>query len=142
FVGEGPEREALETLVRERGLHDRVRFLGALPRESLPDYYASADAFLFPSLTETQGLVQVEALAAGLPVLAADLPQNRDVLGGCARLLAPNAGSFALAMEGAVLAVATREEMLVVARRFDARTLAVRCIELYHEAIARLATPA
>lgn len=142
FVGDGPEREALEALVLERALTDRVRFLGTLPRESLPDFYASADAFLFPSLTETQGLVQVEALAAGLPVLAADSPQNRDVLGGCARLLAPNAGSFALAMEGAVLAVATREEMLVVARRFDARTLAVRCIELYHEAIARLATPA
>ncbi len=142
FVGEGPEREALETLVRERELHDRVRFLGALPRESLPDYYASADAFLFPSLTETQGLVQVEALAAGLPVLAADSPQNRDVLGGCARLLAPDARSFALAMEGAEIAVATREGMLEVARRFDARGIAARCVEIYQEAIARLATPA
>ena len=142
FVGEGPEREALETLVRERGLHDRVRFLGALPRESLPDYYASADAFLFPSLTETQGLVQVEALAAGLPVLAADSPQNRDVLGGCARLLSPEARSFALAMEGAEIAVTTREGMLAVARRFDARGIAARCVEIYQEAIVRLATPA
>ncbi|NNM99128.1 MAG: glycosyltransferase [Candidatus Eremiobacteraeota bacterium] len=142
FVGDGPEREALEALVRERALTDRVRFLGSLPRESLPDFYASADAFLFPSLTETQGLVQVEALAAGLPVLAADSPQNRDVLGGCARLLAPDAHSFARAMEVASPAEATREEMLVVARRFDARTLAVRCIELYQEAIVRLATPA
>ncbi len=142
FIGEGPEREALEALVRERALGDRVCFLGALQRESLPDYYASADVFLFPSLTETQGLVQVEALAAGLPVFAADSPQNRDVLGGCARLLPPDARSFALAMEGAEIAVATREEMLAVARRFDARGIAVRCVEIYQEAIARLAAPA
>ncbi len=142
FIGEGPEREALEALVRERALGDRVCFLGALQRESLRDYYASADVFLFPSLTETQGLVQVEALAAGLPVFAADSPQNRDVLGGCARLLPPDARSFALAMEGAEIAVATREEMLAVARRFDARGIAVRCVEIYQEAIARLAAPA
>jgi len=142
FIGDGPEREALEALVRERSLGDRVRFLGALPRQSLPDFYASADAFLFPSLTETQGLVQVEALAAGLPVLAADSPQNRDVLGGCARFLTPDARSFARAMEAASPMVATRDEMLAVARRFDARALALRCIEIYQEAIARLATPA
>ena len=142
FIGDGPEREALETLVRERALQDRVRFLGALPRTSLPDFYASAEAFLFPSLTETQGLVQVEALAAGLPVFAADSPQNRDVLGGCARLLAPEAGSFAAAMDAEVPAVVTREEMLAAARRFDARGLAARCVEIYQEAIARLATPA
>lgn len=142
FIGEGPEREALEALVRERSLGERVCFLGALQRESLPDYYASADVFLFPSLTETQGLVQVEALAAGLPVFAADSPQNRDVLGGCARLLPADARSFALAMEGTEIAVATREEMLAVARRFDARGIAVRCVEIYQEAIARLAAPA
>ncbi|MGC8484953.1 MAG: glycosyltransferase [Candidatus Baltobacteraceae bacterium] len=142
FIGDGPEREALEALVHDRALEDRVRFLGALARTSLPDYYASADAFLFPSVTETQGLVQVEALAAGLPVFAADSPQNRDVLGGCARLIVPEARSFALAMEAESPAVVSREEMLVAARRFDARSLAARCVEIYQEAIARLATPA
>ncbi len=142
FIGDGPERDALEALVRDRGLEERVRFLGALPRRSLPDFYASADGFLFPSMTETQGLVQVEALAAGLPVFAADSPQNRDVLGGCARLLAPDAQSFALAMAADSPPVVTREEMLATARRFDARSIVVRCVEIYQEAIARLATPA
>ena len=57
----------------------RTRFLGVVAREDLPDLYASADAFVMPSTTETQGLVQAEALAAGTPVIAADAPQNRDV---------------------------------------------------------------
>ncbi len=142
FIGDGPDRDALEALVRDRGLEERVRFLGALPRRSLPDFYASADGFLFPSMTETQGLVQVEALAAGLPVFAADSPQNRDVLGGCARLLAPDAPSFALAMAADSPPPVTREEMLAAARRFDARSIVARCVEIYQEAIARLATPA
>ena len=60
---------------------DRVRFAGALARERLPDVYASVDAFLFPSTTDTQGLVLAEALAAGLPVVAADSEASRDVLG-------------------------------------------------------------
>ncbi len=55
---------------------------GTLPRERLPDVYASADAFVFPSTSETQGLVLAEALAAGLPVVAADSEASRDVLTG------------------------------------------------------------
>ena len=66
-VGEGPHRPALEERARRLGVAGRVRFVGNLARERLPDVYASADAFSFPSTTDTQGLVLAEALAAGLP---------------------------------------------------------------------------
>ena len=57
----------------------RVRLLGFLPEESLPDFYASLDVFVLPSVNslEAFGLVQVEALMLGVPVIASDLPGVR-----------------------------------------------------------------
>jgi glycosyltransferase involved in cell wall biosynthesis len=56
-------------------------FVGARPHADLPTIYSSADVFLFPSLTDTFGLVLVEALACGLPVAAFPAPGPRDVIG-------------------------------------------------------------
>jgi glycosyltransferase involved in cell wall biosynthesis/predicted metal-dependent phosphoesterase TrpH len=67
LAGGGPE----EGLVRER-LGDRATFLGWVSGEPLPQVYASADAFLFASATETFGQVVLEAQASGLPVVAVD----------------------------------------------------------------------
>lgn len=71
IAGDGPERAALEARVRRQGLEAQVRFLGYLPRTQLQNYYAAADLFLFPSRTETQGLVTIEAMLCGTPVVAA-----------------------------------------------------------------------
>jgi 1,2-diacylglycerol 3-alpha-glucosyltransferase len=98
IAGDGPARGDLEGLANELGVGERVRFLGNVPRESLPDYYASADLFAFPSTTETQGLVQAEALAAGAAVIAADVPSNRDVIGDAGRLIDPTPSAFARAI--------------------------------------------
>jgi len=70
LIGGGPEEEALRNMVRRMGLGDRVVFTGLLPYEEVSRCYAGADLFVFPSLTETQGLVLGEAKAAGLPVVA------------------------------------------------------------------------
>ncbi len=98
IAGDGPAREELEQRASECGVAERVRFMGVVDRADLPDLYASADAFVMPSTTETQGLVQVEALAAGIPVIAADAPQNRQVLGEAGIVIAPNARAFAGAL--------------------------------------------
>lgn len=100
IAGDGPEREALQERAQSLGVARRVHFLGPVERESLPDLYASADAFVFASVTETQGLVLVEALAAGALVLAADAPQVREVLGGAGRTVEPDPAAFARVMEG------------------------------------------
>lgn len=71
IAGEGPARASLAADVAARGLAGTVRFLDYLDRATeLPDCYAAADLFIFASRTETQGLVLLEALAAGTPVLA------------------------------------------------------------------------
>jgi glycosyltransferase involved in cell wall biosynthesis len=74
-VGDGPARPALE-----RRFPDAV-FLGARHGEELAEIYAAADVFVFPSKTDTFGLVLLEALASGLPVAAFPVAGPRDVIG-------------------------------------------------------------
>jgi 1,2-diacylglycerol 3-alpha-glucosyltransferase len=80
LIGDGPARPSLETLASELGVQDRVTFTGALPFEEIPRYLKAADLFAFASVTETQGLVTIEAMAAGLPVVAVDGPGTRDIV--------------------------------------------------------------
>ncbi|MEJ5256871.1 MAG: glycosyltransferase family 4 protein [Fervidobacterium sp.] len=70
IVGDGPERKELERYFEEEGLSNRVIFTGYVPHKEIKDYYKAADLFVFASLTETQGLVVLEALASGTPVVA------------------------------------------------------------------------
>jgi glycosyltransferase involved in cell wall biosynthesis len=74
-VGDGPARAQLE-----RTFPDAV-FVGPKHGEALAEIYAAADAFVFPSLTDTFGLVLLEALASGLPVAAFPAAAPRDVIG-------------------------------------------------------------
>jgi glycosyltransferase involved in cell wall biosynthesis len=77
-VGDGPQRARLERRWPE------ARFVGAKVGEDLAAHYAAADVLVFPSLTDTFGLVLLEALAAGLPVAAYPVPGPLDVLGSSA----------------------------------------------------------
>jgi glycosyltransferase involved in cell wall biosynthesis len=72
LVGGGAEENALRRRCETLGLSDRVRFLGPRPHESLPAIYRSADIFVIPSVAESFSQVTAEALASGLPVVAAN----------------------------------------------------------------------
>jgi len=74
-IGEGPQEAELR-----RGYPD-VRFLGSLHGKTLAAHIAAADVFVFPSLTDTFGVVQLEALACGVPVAAFPVTGPRDVIG-------------------------------------------------------------
>src|SRR5262249_45105929 len=79
LVGDGPDRPALEAEARKLGLSGRVVFLGNLPHYlDLTPYYLAADAFWFPSNArrEAFGIVQVEAMAAGCPVINTAIPDS------------------------------------------------------------------
>lgn len=71
LIGGGPELENLKALSRQLGIEAMTRFLGYRQLLTLKHYLAAARAFLFASQTETQGLVLLEAAAAGVPVIAA-----------------------------------------------------------------------
>jgi glycosyltransferase involved in cell wall biosynthesis len=76
LVGDGPARESLEG----HFAGTNTKFMGYLTGEALSQAYASADIFVFPSALETFGLVVVEAMAAGLPVVASRVGGVRDVV--------------------------------------------------------------
>jgi len=132
IVGDGPHREALAARARVLGVSERTIFAREFARDALPDTYASADAFAFASSSETQGLVLVEALAAGAPIVAVDTPQTRDVLGNAARIVRPDAVEFAAGLR-AVLDGARPEAGAAerVARRFERHLLGEHVIDLY-----------
>ena len=100
IAGEGPARESLRQLVSRMGLADRVRFVGYLDRNTtLLDCYAAADVFTFASRTETQGLVLLEAMAQGTPVVStAEL--------GTRSILTPECGAFVVPEEEQAFAAA------------------------------------
>lgn len=81
IAGEGPDAERLRAKVAQQGLQENVRFLGNLERRStLLDCYRAADAFVFASPTETQGLVLIEAMALGVPVVSTAVMGTATVL--------------------------------------------------------------
>jgi glycosyltransferase involved in cell wall biosynthesis len=70
IVGDGEEKPALEALAKECGVSERVKFFGAVPHGELKKYYGLADIFCLPSLNEGMSNTVLEALAAGLPIVA------------------------------------------------------------------------
>jgi phosphatidylinositol alpha 1,6-mannosyltransferase len=72
IVGDGARREEWTALATDLGVADRVRFRGFVSDEELLEAYAAADLFCMPGVAELQSLVTLEAMAAGLPVVAAN----------------------------------------------------------------------
>lgn len=140
LIGDGPERAALQRQAAALGLADKVRLLGW--QDDLPTHYAAADALLIPSRWEGFGLVAVEAMSAGLPVLAADVPGLREVVGAdnpAGRLVGAGADAWAQALREfrppspAALAAGRRR-----AQRYSLAAMVRR----YAEAYRRLLEPA
>lgn len=79
--GKGPLRGELEARIADYGLTNKVRLLGYIPDNDLASYYQAADLFVVPSQAlEGFGLITVEAMAAGLPVMATPIGGNREIL--------------------------------------------------------------
>lgn len=97
IVGDGSLRPALEQRSAEAAL--RVEFAGARHGGELLRAYAEADAFVLPSDREGMALVALEAMAAGLPVIATDVPGNRELIAGRGLLAAPDPAALAEAID-------------------------------------------
>lgn len=80
IAGEGPDRASLHAQALRLGIADRVHFLGTLPRERVNALIARATLFAMPSLFEGMSNALLEALAIGTPIIASDVPAQREVL--------------------------------------------------------------
>ena len=142
IAGEGPALVSLRKLAVKRNLQDHVLFVGYLDRRAaLLDCYRSADAFVFASRTETQGLVLLEAMALGVPVISTAVMGTRDVVGPRRGALVPedNEADFARnivkLMNDAALRAGLGVEGRVYAAEWNAGTLAGRLADAYREVI-------
>jgi phosphatidylinositol alpha-1,6-mannosyltransferase len=81
IVGDGDDRPRLESLAVECGVTKNVLFTGSVPPEELPDYFRLADVFVMPSVAEGFGIVFLEAMATGIPVISGSGDGSRDALG-------------------------------------------------------------
>jgi glycosyltransferase involved in cell wall biosynthesis len=79
-IGEGPSKSEIEEIFNNSSLGSNLHFTGSLSGQDLVDSYHAMDVFAFASKSETQGMVLVEAMAAGVPVVALDAPGARDVI--------------------------------------------------------------
>ena len=155
IAGEGPAATELKARTTALGLDGSVQFIGYLDRQrELPACYAAADVFVFASRTETQGLVLLEAMAAGLPVVALAEMGTKDILGPGRGAFVPPADpkAFGDAL-GHVLGRPTawghlRKEAPVYAREWSDHAMAGRLAEVYaslgvpKRAVARRSTAA
>ena len=78
IVGEGPLHYRLKQLTSDLRIADRVKFVGAVEDSILPRYYEMADVFVMPSISEGHCVAILEAMASGKPVVASDIPANRE----------------------------------------------------------------
>jgi glycosyltransferase involved in cell wall biosynthesis len=143
IAGEGPARAALRARVAELGLATSVHFAGYLPRErELLDCYAAADVFVFASRTETQGLVLLEAMAQGTPVVSTAELGTRSILvpGSGALVVREDTAAFAAAVVRVLEDPGLREGLAArgraYARTWSSATMAQRLAALYGQLCA------
>jgi glycosyltransferase involved in cell wall biosynthesis len=94
IIGDGECREELECLTRSRQLSG-VTFHGRLPRESIKQYYSTANAFILPSTVEPQGIVLLEAMACRIPVIVSQASGLADTIKGSGIVVEPTVEGIA-----------------------------------------------
>lgn len=80
IIGDGPDMELFHKLAHKYKIEDKVLLIGKVPWEEIPKYYQLADIFATASRTETQGLTVIEAMAASIPVVAADDESFKNII--------------------------------------------------------------
>ena len=143
IAGEGPALPGLKRAATEAGLDGHVLFVGYLDRRGpLLDCYRAADVFVFASRTETQGLVLLESLALGVPVVSTAVLGTKEVLANAAGAIVvrEDVAEFAAAVTRVLTERALRAKLASAGREFverewSSREMARRLLELYEELV-------
>lgn len=149
FVGDGPMRPALERLVAELGLRDRVAFIGYVRAADLPSLYARAQLLLLPSVSEAMPLVALEAMACGTPVLATRIAGLPTIVRDYETGVLVDPGDIAqmtlalrlLLRDTALLAEMSAEARRMIQQRFMWTAVAAEYVRLYRSLSADAGKP-
>jgi len=140
IVGEGPERTRIENLARERKVADRVRLLGRVPQDRLPEIYSAADLLLLVSTHEGWPNVLLESMACGTAVVVSPMDGIADIVGtaDAGRILAdvsPN--GLAVAIRELLAAPPSRAATRLYAEQFDWQSTTDGQLALFLEILER-----
>jgi glycosyltransferase involved in cell wall biosynthesis len=125
--GDGPLRSELECLSQDLGIRDRVEFMGVLSREQVVEQFQASDAYVLSSDFETFGVVLIEAMAMGRPVIATDCGGPKEIVDDQNGMLVPVDDVTALAD--------AMSRMVERARQYSQKDLRDRCIAEYGEGV-------
>lgn len=145
MAGHGPSETMIEDLFRKAGLQARLHLKGFLYNQDLIDAYWAMDVFAFASLSETQGMVLVEAMAAGVPVVAVDATGVREVVKDYSngRLVAqPDEHLFVEALQWSLNCPSRiwqkiKQQAGKTARQYSIQTCAKRMVDIYQHVQAK-----
>ena len=136
IVGDGPERSAIEELVRKRRVADRVRLLGRLPQDRLPEIYSAADLLVLVSTHEGWPNVLLESMACGTPVIVSGIDGITDIVASreAGRIVhEPTPDRLAAAIRDLLAALPARAATRAYAERFDWQSTTEGQIALFRE---------
>lgn len=147
IAGEGPARKACMEQAQQLGLNEHIYFVGYLDRATqLIDCYHSADLFVFSSRTETQGLVLLEAMAAGTPVVSVAAMGTRDILIECpaAQIVEDDPQAFADTLleivEDPARMKSLQDNCEAAVQAWDSTTMASKMLSFYRSVLAAQTT--
>jgi glycosyltransferase involved in cell wall biosynthesis len=136
IVGEGPERTAIEALAQERRVADRVRLLGHIPQDRLPEIYSAADLLVLVSTHEGWPNVLLESMACGTPVIVSDIDGIADIVAApeAGRIIEnTTSGRLAVAVGDFLDSLPDRAATRAYAERFDWQSTTDGQITLFRE---------
>jgi glycosyltransferase involved in cell wall biosynthesis len=136
LAGEGPDRGALELMIRERRLEARVRLLGSRSPAEIAVLLSAADVMVLPTRSEGLANVWVEALTAGTPVVTSDVGGAREVIDRpeAGALVPPEAAAIAAAVQAILASPSDPARVRAAADKFDAHAE----IDRLHEHLASI----
>ena len=141
LVGGGPETNNIVRQVQALELGDSVKFTGRVRHEDIPRLLAAADFFVLPSMLEGMSNALSEAVAFGIPVVASDIPPNREILGNAPSsiLFDPTSeASFLTALETMTVTLEERKlEGRAMARKMAPQLSFDRTVQLYASVLSR-----
>lgn len=141
LIGDGAQKIPLQELASELGIAERVTFTGELSFSEVTTYLKAADIFGFASVSETQGLVTMEAMAAGLPIVAVNGSGTRDIVdnGEQGFLVQNDTDELAVYINRLLESPDMRQQFhiraLEKAKTFDVTNRAKELVDVYEQAI-------
>lgn len=138
IVGNGPQRAALEQQIADEGLSEYVMLAGNKPHTEIPLWMNACDLFVLPSLNESFGIVQIEAMACGKPIIATNTPGSREIIASDKHGLFCRPADEEELAEKILIGLQKdwdREEILELAEKFSWERVAGDILRVYDTAI-------